>query len=125
MPSCKVQCTSDFFFHWFFVFPEMKAYECTICHERFKINATAFNHRKVAHNSAGKITLVKSEELEQLKRDLIRKVDPEDQESEKLFKRFRGSNVTMMAEKMAQMKREVGVSEQQQFAVAPNSVDSI
>jgi len=57
---------------------DVTAYECTSCHERFKTRPLGLLHKKKVHNGEGNITLVNSEELENVKKTLIREIEPTD-----------------------------------------------
>jgi len=54
----------------------LEVYECSICHERFKNNPSAYTHRQRYHNNEGQVLLVKGEEQKRIREALVREIVP-------------------------------------------------
>ena len=72
------------------LFSEYKMYKCSICHERFQKRTAAYLHKKNQHSDEGKVLIHQDEEFEELRKYLVRKIEPTT-ESGRPFKRFQGS----------------------------------
>lgn len=69
---------------------DLSPFQCSACDQRFKVNAAAYTHKLKAHNNQSKVLIRGGDELVDLKKKLIKKIEPEAIENGRKFLRYKG-----------------------------------